>query len=173
MFAQLFKSNSVLFYQISRALFFCYRNSKSSIKYIQLPTVFFSTLGHEKSVEPPSFPFVPYAKRTQNIKWSSSVYHCKNQLSLGPPFCWWRLEVILRSNLFLFVLQASWQRRKKIFNSHSYASRSKCVNAHILCLQALPIHMQKWNIRKLNKDPPTKKRAKRATKSFSWKCGKR
>lgn len=113
MFAQLFNSNSVLFYQISRALFFCYRNSKSSIKYIQLPTVFFSTLGHEKSVEPPSFPFVPYAKRTQNIKWSSSVYHCKNQLSLGPPFCWWRLEVILRSNLFLFVLQASWQRRKK------------------------------------------------------------
>ena len=113
MFAQLFNSNSVLFYQISRALFFCYRNSKSSIKYIQLPTVFFSTLGHEKSVEPPIFPFVPYAKRTQNIKWSSSVYHCKNQLSLGPPFCWWRLEVILRSNLFLFVLQASWQRRKK------------------------------------------------------------
>ena len=28
-------------------------------------------------------------------------------------------------------------------------------------------------IRKLNKDPPTKKRAKRATKLFSSKCGKR
>ena len=47
------------------------------------------------------------------------------------------------------------------------------VNAHILCLQALPIHMQKWNIRKLNKDPPTKKRVKRAKKSFCSKYGKR